>query len=42
MAKIISGKEVSAQVKERVRLENESLKSKGIQGKRYISSTTST
>ena len=31
MAKIISGKEVSAQVKERVRLENESLKSKGIE-----------
>ncbi|MCC8069264.1 MAG: bifunctional methylenetetrahydrofolate dehydrogenase/methenyltetrahydrofolate cyclohydrolase FolD [Ruminococcus sp.] len=31
MAKIISGKEVSAQVKERVRLENERLKSKGIE-----------
>lgn len=31
MAKIISGKEVSAQVKEQVRLENEQLKSKGIE-----------
>lgn len=31
MGKIISGKEVSAQVKEQVRLENEQLKSKGIE-----------
>ncbi|MGN1411599.1 MAG: bifunctional methylenetetrahydrofolate dehydrogenase/methenyltetrahydrofolate cyclohydrolase FolD [Oscillospiraceae bacterium] len=31
MAKIISGKEVSAQVKEQVRLENEKLKSQGIE-----------